>query len=268
VETRHAVLFENDGISGSRIPRKIDLDEKRVCVPFPLIQETVLPLQNDYASSVVAPRVDVPSIGNTLRIAPSVNAPIDENTSNAPQMEEPASNDVVPNDEPQQNPVVENEQNNEPPRRSQRERRPAIFNDYMVYMYEETNDIGIETDPSSFKEAMKSRHSSEWLDATKDAMKSMSTNDVCDLVEIPKGAKTIGCKWVYKTKQDSKWNIERFKARLVAKGFTKREEIDYIETFSSVSSKDSFRIIMTLVAHYNLELHQMDVKTAFLNGNL
>jgi hypothetical protein len=103
------MLFENDGISGSRIPGKIDLDEKQVCVPFLLVQEIVLPLQNDYASPVVAPRVDEPSGGDALRTAPSVDAPIDENTSNAPQMEEPASNDVVPNNEPQQNPIVENE---------------------------------------------------------------------------------------------------------------------------------------------------------------
>ena len=54
----------------------------------------------------------------------------------------------------------------------------------------------------------------------------------------------------------------------MAKGFTQREGIDYNKTFSSVSCKDSFRIIMPLVAHYNLELHQMDVKTAFLNGDL
>jgi hypothetical protein len=54
----------------------------------------------------------------------------------------------------------------------------------------------------------------------------------------------------------------------VAKGYTQREEIDYNETFSPVSCKDSFRIIMALVAHYDLELHQMDVKTAFLNGDL
>jgi hypothetical protein len=138
----------------------------------------------------------------------------------------------------------------------------------MVYMYEDTNDVGIENDPSSFKEAMKSRHSSEWLDPMKDEMKFMSTNDVWDLVEIPKGAKTVGCKWVYRTKHDSKGNIKRFKARLVAKGFTQREGIDYTETFSPMSSKDSFRIIIALVAHYDLKLYQMDVKTAFLNGNL
>ena len=54
----------------------------------------------------------------------------------------------------------------------------------------------------------------------------------------------------------------------MAKGFTQREEIDYNETFSPVSCKDSFRIIMAFVAHSDLELHQMDVKTAFLNGDL
>jgi hypothetical protein len=86
--------------------------------------------------------------------------------------------------------------------------------------------------------------------------------------KIPKGAKTVGCKWFYKIKRDSKGNIDRFNARLVAKDFTQIEGIDYNETFSPVSSKDSFRIIMALVAHYNLELHQMNVKTTFLNRDL
>jgi len=62
--------------------------------------------------------------------------------------------------------------------------------------------------------------------------------------------------------------LKRYKARLVAKGYTQKDGIDYKETFSPVSKKDSLRIIMALVAHYDLELHQMDVKTAFLNGNL
>jgi hypothetical protein len=78
----------------------------------------------------------------------------------------------------------------------------------------------------------------------------------------------VGCKWIYKTKYDSKGNIKRFKTRLVAKGFMQREGIDYNEIFSPVSCKVSFRIIMMLVAHYNLELHQMDVKITFLNGDL
>ena len=126
----------------------------------------------------------------------------------------------------------------------------------------------MEGDPTSFEEATRSAHSSKWLEAMQDEMRSMSTNRVCNLEKNPKGATIVCCKWVYKTKHDSKGNIERFKARLVAKGFTQREGIDYNETFSPVSSKDSFKIKMVLVAHYDLELHQMDVKKAFLNGDL
>ena len=63
-------------------------------------------------------------------------------------------------------------------------------------------------------------------------------------------------------------NIERYKASLIVKGFTQIEKIDYNETFSPVSEKDSFRIIMALVANFDLELHQIDMKTTFLNGDL
>ena len=73
---------------------------------------------------------------------------------------------------------------------------------------------------------------------------------------------------VFKTKRDSEDNVERYKARFVAKGFTQREGIDFTETFSLISSKDSFRTIMALVAYFDLELHQMDVKTTFLNGDI
>jgi hypothetical protein len=82
------------------------------------------------------------------------------------------------------------------------------------------------------------------------------------------GAKRVCCKWVYKTKYDSKGKIERFKVRLIAKGFTQREWIDYTETFSPITDKDSFRIVIALITRYNLELHQMDVKIVFLNGDL
>ena len=78
----------------------------------------------------------------------------------------------------------------------------------------------------------------------------------------------IRCKWVFKIKRDSRGQVERYKARLVAKGYSQREGIDYKETFSPVSTKDSFRVIMAIVTHFDLELHQMDVRTAFLNGDL
>jgi hypothetical protein len=70
----------------------------------------------------------------------------------------------------------------------------------------------MESDLTLFEEAMRSAHSSKWLEAMRDEMRSISTNDVCDLEKIPKGAKTVGYKWVYKTKYDSKGNVKRFKA--------------------------------------------------------
>jgi hypothetical protein len=154
---------------------------------------------------------------------------------------------------------------NEPPRRSQSVRRLPIFDDYKVYVSEE---IQMEGDPTSFEEVMRSVHSSKWLETMEDEMRSMSANKVWDLEENPRGAKIVGCKWVYKTKYDSKGNIERFKPRLMPKGFTQREGIDYTDTFSPVLCKDSLRIIIMLVAHYDLELHQMDVKTTLLNKDL
>ena len=154
-------------------------------------------------------------------------------------------------------------------RRSIRERRIAISNDYIIFLQEHEDGVGlIEDDPINLCQPMRNSNSQKWIDAIKDEMKSMKDNEVWDLVEFPESVKPIGCKWIFKTKKDSKGNVERYKARLVAKGFTQKEGIDYKETFSPVSSKDSFRTIMALVAHVDLKLHQMDVKTVFLNDDI
>ena len=95
----------------------------------------------------------------------------------------------------------------------------------------------------------------------KDEMTSMSHNKVWSLVDLLDGYKPIGCKWVIKTKCDAKGHVERYKTRLVAKDYNQQEGIDFKETFSLVSTKDSLRIIMDIVTH----LHQMDVRTYLLN---
>ena len=91
----------------------------------------------------------------------------------------------------------------------------------------------MEGDPTSFEKAMRNVYSFKWQEAMKVEMNSMNTNNVWDLEEIPNGAKIVGCERVYKTKYNSKGNVERYKAWLVAKGFTQREWIDYDESFLS-----------------------------------
>lgn len=105
------------------------------------------------------------------------------------------------------------------------------------------------------------------MDAMHDEIEFMRQNGVWSLVELPCGYRPIGCKQVFKTKYDSECQVEKYKVRLVAKSFNQREDINYKDNFSHVSLNDSFRIIMVLIAHFDLELHQM-VVTTLLNEHL
>jgi hypothetical protein len=84
----------------------------------------------------------------------------------------------------------------------------------------------------------------------------------------PRDKKTVGCKWVYKLKKGVDDKVKRYKARLVAKGYSQKECIDFHEIFSPVVKTISIRIVLALVALLDLELEQLDVKTAFLHGYL
>ena len=97
---------------------------------------------------------------------------------------------------------------------------------------------------------------------------SMYSNQVWDLVKAPNGIKPVGCKWVYKRKRRIDRKVETFKERLVTKGYTQKEGIDYEETFSLVAMLKFIIILLSIAVHYDYEIWQMDVKTAFVNGNL
>ena len=123
-------------------------------------------------------------------------------------------------------------------------------------------------EPKNVNEALMSHAREQWIKAMEEEMESMKVNHVWDLVDLPPNRKAIGNKWVLRIKRKADGTIERYKARLVAKGYTQQEGIDYEETFSPVVRFASIRLILAIVAHMDLELHQMDVKTAFLNGDL
>ena len=102
----------------------------------------------------------------------------------------------------------------------------------------------------------------------KDDMKALERNATCDLVELPRDRKNVGCKWVYKMKKGVDDKVEIYKERLVAKGDSQKDGIDFHDIFSVVVKIVSIRIVLALVALLDLELEQLDVKTAFLHGDL
>ncbi|KOM27543.1 hypothetical protein LR48_Vigan437s000300 [Vigna angularis] len=120
-------------------------------------------------------------------------------------------------------------------------------------------------EPMNFQEAIEKK---SWRKAMDEEIEAIKKNDTWELASLPKGHKAIGVKWVYKAKKDSKGEVQRYKARLVAKGYSQRAGIDYDEVFAPVARLETIRLIISLAAQNNWKIHQMDVKSAFLNGVL
>ena len=120
----------------------------------------------------------------------------------------------------------------------------------------------------NYKEAMMIPNPTEWIKAMKSEMESMYENQVWDLVIPPEGVRPIECKWIFNRKTYADGNVTIHKARLVAKGFRQVQGVDYDETFSPVAMLKSVWILLAIAAYFDHEIWQMDVKIAFLNGNL
>jgi hypothetical protein len=99
-----------------------------------------------------------------------------------------------------------------------------------------------------------------WVQAMNQEIDSIEKNKTWDLIDLPRHKKSIGVKWVYKTKLNEKGQIEKHKARLVAKGFSQQPGIDYGETFSPVARLNTVRTLLAIASQHKWQVYQMDVK--------
>ena len=154
--------------------------------------------------------------------------------------------------------VKESEEVPQLPRRSSRKRQPNP-------RYANTVVIEDTSEPSTYEEAAKSEH---WRKAMEEEMAALRQNQTWELVPKPAKVNPISCKWVYKIKTRSDGSIERYKARLVARGFLQQYGIDYDETFSPLAKMKTIRVLLALAASREWKVWQLDVKNAFLYGEL
>ena len=144
------------------------------------------------------------------------------------------------------------------PRRSQREKRKPD-------RYGFSCNLTTIEEPVSVKDALMQK---EWIDAMNLEMDSLHDHNVWDLVELPKGQKVVGSKWVFKLKRNEYGSVEKCKARLVAQGYSQEKGLNYDETFSPVVKSESICSAIALASKNGLKMYQLDVTTAFLNGEL
>ncbi|GAU31045.1 hypothetical protein TSUD_214810 [Trifolium subterraneum] len=122
-----------------------------------------------------------------------------------------------------------------------------------------------ESDPRTYEEAAKFE---VWRKTMDQEIESIEKNDTWELTDLPNGSKKIGVKWIYKTKYNESGKVEKYKARLVAKGYSQQHGIDYNEVFAPVARWDTIRTVLALLASKGWNVYQLDVKSAFLHGEL
>lgn len=166
--------------------------------------------------------------------------------------------------------IEENNTGNNNLRRGTRERRPPnrfADSEYSTHCAL-TAEQFVEEDPKNMEGAKRRSDWQNWKEAVDAEYNALIKNNTWTECELPKGRHAISCKWVFKLKRNAHGEVDKYKARLVARGFTQREGFDYEETYSPVAKLTTLRIMLSVANHFDLHVQQMDVKSAFLNGNL
>ena len=119
------------------------------------------------------------------------------------------------------------------------------YNEYMGHQYVYMMRVAEVREPKSYLEATKDAN---WRAALEEEMHALVENETYNLVDVVKGVKPIGCRWVYKVKYNTDGSINRYKARLVAKGYVQKHGIDYDETFASVAKMTTVCVLLAVAA--------------------
>ncbi|KAH9291102.1 hypothetical protein KI387_044673, partial [Taxus chinensis] len=119
--------------------------------------------------------------------------------------------------------------------------------------------------PKNFLEA---RHDKHWLKAMEEELDQIEKNETWELVPRPKSQNVIGTKWVFWNKLNKDGQVTQNKERLVCKGYAQVEGVDFKETFAPVARLEAIKMFLAFAVFKNFKVYQMDVKSAFLNGNL
>ena len=217
--------------------------------------------------------VDSSSNEDSLNLAMNQAIPEELPAEEQHAAEEPPS--PAAGEEQQGQPAAEDAQTPEAPQRRYplRDRRPpgkwyAIAQPAEQAQEDAAVAMVCSETPSSLAQAIASPAAPQWRQAMDEEMASLSAHCTWDLQEVPVGRKPIACRWVYALKRNEKGSIERYKARLVAKGFSQKPGADYGDIWAPVSQYKTLRCLLAFVAATGLELHQLDIKTAFLNGDI
>ncbi|KAJ0577616.1 putative RNA-directed DNA polymerase [Helianthus annuus] len=144
---------------------------------------------------------------------------------------------------------------------------PVRFNDYVLNSssIDEEHLLLADDEPAYFNDV---KNKPEWMKAMRAEIESINKNNTWSLTELPRGAKAIGLKWVFKVKRNADDSLNKHKARLVAKGYVQQPGVDFDEVFAPVARLETIRLLLSLAAKEGWELHHLDVKSAFLHGEL
>ncbi|KAM0047020.1 putative RNA-directed DNA polymerase [Helianthus debilis subsp. tardiflorus] len=143
----------------------------------------------------------------------------------------------------------------------------VCFNDYVLNSSSIDKEYLLLADdePAYFNDA---KNKPEWMKAMRAEIESINKNNTWSLTELPRGAKAISLKWVFKVKRNANGSLNKHKARLVAKGYVQQPGVDFDEVFAPVARLETVRLLLSLAANEGWKLHHLDIKSAFLHGEL